>query len=432
MTKTFEQRVAYERLHNGMDVYLLRASSADVVVVEFAFSGVVEAGYDVPLIVSLLEQLLPGSTKERSRNTLLESIDRFGAHLSVHTDDSHLLVSISCRRAVLSDMLRIAIEVLVQSTLPMGEFGEAVTQVHTALSHAREHTRARAQEVLLHQLYRKGHPHWSPDIASLVRMLPRVTRSEVATFHKKTLTSVGSTLCIVGDIDTEATLHLVREVCALLPLQTPYASTTLHVDNVVDTNETPDHIISLRDKINVDTYLAIPTLLTRENDAYHALLVGVRVLGGSPNSRLFHTLRTRQSLTYGAYASMQGLSDGYPGYLMANAIFPHDVFKRALPVFREVVRTFIEKGITSKELSARKEEMRGKHAVGLSTTTGLSAALTATVLYGRPVSYLDEYLERVDALTVREVNQAITEYLPYDRAVTVAAGAIDHEGNPLA
>jgi zinc protease len=432
MAKTFEQRVVYERLLNGMDVYVLRASSPDVVIAEFAFAGGAYATYDIPLITAFIEHMLPGSTKEHSRTTLLESVDRLGAHISIHADDAYLHVSISCRRTVFPDVVRTVVEVLTRSIFPNNEFVEAMTQIHTSLIHARENTRARAQEVLLHRLYRKGHPHWSPDTTTLARTLPKVTRSEVVSFHKKTLTTVGSTACIVGDIDTEAVLLLLRDVCAMLPMQEPYVGTVLHADRVVETNDLPDSIIPMRDKINVDTYLAIPTLLMRESDTYHAFVIGLRVLGGSANSRLFHTLRTQQSLTYGAYASFQGHMNGYPGYLIANAIFPHDVFARALPVFRDVVRTFVEKGITQKELATRKEETRGKHAVGLSTTTGLSAALLSTVLGGKPIRYLDEYLDQIDALTLRDVNAAISEYLPYDRAVTVAAGAIDQDGKPLA
>jgi zinc protease len=285
----------------------------------------------------------------------------------------------------------------------------------------------------LHQaLFLKGHPHWSPTLRASIRELTTLTREQIVNHYRTSLTSIGATACIVGDVEVEATLFLMREVGALFPGTPPLQGKKLHVDRITPRSDYVDTtIVSLRDKINVDTFLAIPTMLTRENSAYHALSLGVAILCASTTSRLFHELRTKRSLTYGSYASLQGFASGYPGYLSAKAIFPHDVFARAVPFFRETVRSFIEKGITKEELIRRKEEVRGRYAVGLSTSAGLLNALSSTVYAGRPVQYLDEYVRIIEALTRDEVNRAIREHLDFGSALVAAAGAIDSGGSPL-
>jgi predicted Zn-dependent peptidase len=79
-----------------------------------------------------------------------------------------------------------------------------------------------------------------------------------------------------------------------------------------------------------------------------------------------------------------------------------------------------------------KEEISGRHKVGLSTTSGTADAIFAAALAGRPVSFVDQYPSIIEALSLAEVNRAIKEHIRYDLAVTAAAGAIDQAGHPLA
>jgi zinc protease len=432
MHTSIAQRVTYERLTNGCDVYILPGSTPDVVVAELSFPGGTYVAYDTPLVALVLGLLLPGSTKTQGRTEVLHALERLGAQVGVEVEDTHLTVSVSSRRSVFPAVMRIVADILTEPTFPAAELTESVTRLRSSFEQAHEQTQARAAEALHHALFRKGHPHWAPTLRASARALTTLTRAQVAGFYQSTLTSVGATVCIVGDVDVEATLFLMREVGARFPQVPPADRKKLHVDRVIPPHERPDTtIVSLRDKINVDTYLGIPTMLTREHSAYHALVLGVAILGASATSRLFHELRTKRSLTYGSYASLQGFSDGYPGFLRAKAIFPHDVFARAVPHFKDTVRSFIERGVSRDELVRRKEEMRGSYVVGLSTSAGLLSALTHAVSSGRGVQYLDEYLPTMDALTREEVNCAIREHLHYEQAVVVGAGAIDAEGKPL-
>ena len=187
----------------------------------------------------------------------------------------------------------------------------------------------------------------------------------------------------------------------------------------------------MREKMNVDTFLAIPLALTNNHGQYHALLCGTTILGASGSSRLFLSLRGRQSLTYGAYAGLAGMADGYPGYLLASAIFSNDVFAKGRTALRNEVALWAEKGVTTSELARRKEELAGKYKVGLASTRGIAGALFGSVLAGRGVEYVDKYPAIIEALTLREVNRAIKEHVHYDLAVTAAAGSIDERGKPV-
>lgn len=430
MSKSLSQRVVYERLLNGMDVYILPGSAKDVVMAELALPLGTHTVYERPYIAILLSMVFPGSTKKSTRTEVLHTIERLGGQVSARVTERQLIISIASRRQVFGEVLRVVVHTLTQPLFPPRECRESLARFRTALVQAQENTSIRAREALAHALYRKGHPHWEPGRVSQLRALPTVVRKDMVQLYHDAYTTIGASLCVVGDVDPNAIQVLVEEVCGDMP-HGKGIEPVVHPDRVVGEYQKKDHVVSIRDKINVDTFLGIPTTITRNDGAYHALMMGVAILGGSSTSRLFHTLRSRNSLTYGAYATIRGVHYGYPGYIEAHAVFPHDVFIRGLPALRQVVSDFIEGGITPKELAARKVELQGFRAVGMSTTRGLLGVLTQAVYAQQPLSYLDEYPAIIDAITRTEVHAAIKEYLLYDRAVTVAAGSIDAQGMPL-
>jgi predicted Zn-dependent peptidase len=125
------------------------------------------------------------------------------------------------------------------------------------------------------------------------------------------------------------------------------------------------------------------------------------------------------------------MRDGYPGYLSAMAIFPHDVFLRGRDALRAEVEGWVTKGVTPAEVREKKEELVGKMKVGLSTTEGICSALVDTLYAHRPVSYIDEYPQMLLAIPPREVNKAIHTHVRYDFSVTSASGSVDASGHPL-
>ncbi len=61
---------------------------------------------------------------------------------------------------------------------------------------------------------------------------------------------------------------------------------------------------------------------------------------------------------------------------------------------------------------------------GLSTTAGLADNILVTVKRGLPVAWIDQYPQKIDALTLEQVNGAIHKYLDVDKLVLLKAGTL--------
>jgi zinc protease len=430
MEQKISNRVHYERLQNGADIYMLKTASKDVVTCFLAFPGGVLATYNTQSIALLIEDMLPGGTKKKKRNTILEQFEMLGAHVSFQMDSGYTIVTLASRSEVFIDAFRLVFEVLTIPTFEESEFAEAVARLKNSLRHSLENTNTQALISLQHALYAKGHPHWSPSTKVLLKEIDTLTADAVARFYTETLTSVGAIVCIAGDIDTQKLLNPVRNSIQTLPSMVPKQAPVLHLDRVcLDSAE--DVIVSLKDKLSVDTYAGLPVTITRDHSLFEAFKMGISILGSSSNSRIFSTLRTKMNLTYDARASLVGFNDGYPGHVSASAIFPNDLFRKGRVALKETLKHFFEKGVTRTELEERKEEVSGRYKVNLSTTSGMCSMLFATVRQGKPVTYIDEYVECVQALTLREVNTAVISHTPLDLMKTASAGSVDQQGAPL-
>ncbi len=423
-------RVRYERLDNGLDVYLLPASTPDIVYTDLSLPGGVRRTYETPTVAFVTGELLPGSTEKRTRSDVLDTLDRMGASLSFSESGERHRLTLQSLRKNLAKALDVAFESILDPRVTAPEFREALLRTSESLKHELEDTDSRVEEELTQALYKKGHPHWMPRIKDLMRELKTLRRVDSTRFLNETVSAEGAVLTIVGDIDEDEVLRVVRRLAKRLPCVHP-REPVAHVDRT-QTTLVSDIIVPMHDKMNVDTVLRIPLSITRDHTDFIPLTVAASILGGSTTARLFHTLRTTMSLTYGAYASIGGHTDGYPGYLSASAIFPNDVFLRGREALRTVVREFVAHGVTEDELSRKKAEVAGRHKVSLSTVRTLSQILTSTVLSKHDPSFIDEYPKIVEHLTLRDINDAITRHLDYTLAVCAAAGAIDREGAPLA
>jgi len=425
------KHITYERTKQGTDIYLLPTQLRDIVIAHIALPGGIHRTGNTEALAMLLSGMMPSGTRGMSRNAVRERIEDLGAQVSVHEGSEHLFLKVIARKKVFGEVLDLLLQVVIAPRFNTREYTETLTRLDTALLNDQEDTHAQAAVARSHALYRRGHPHWILPPEEARAQLKQVSLDEVRAFHHKTLSAVGAVVVVCGDIAVSTLRTMLEDLCAQLPAERPSRVVDVHIDKT-RAPDTADIVIPMADKMNVDTLLAVPLSITRDHDDYHPLATGVYTLGGSPTSRLFMSLRNRQSLTYGAYASLGGLENGYPGYLSARAIFPHNVFLRGRDALRIEVAKWTEKGITARELDACKEELAGKHKVGLSTTSGRASALLGTILNGKTPDHLDEYPNTIQALTRAEVNRAIKEHVSYDLAITAAAGSVSPDGTPLA
>lgn len=431
MNTQLAQNVTYERMQNGADVYLLRTNTKDLVLATVLLPGGRLSVYEKQSLALLLPDLFPYGTAGSTKQDVKEQFALLGAHVSLSVTDEYVMIRCTARKDTVLNVLELLCTVLQDASVPQAAFKKAQTRARNKLRNLEEDTHTRARTALVQRLYKKGHPLWTPSLEALQTEVVDVLKKDHTAMHRRMYTGTGAMVTLVGDVHVKRMQERLYRIVNTLPQERPQYEPNISLRKLHTTS--PTHtVVSLKDKMNIDTVAGIPLLLPQDNEEqFLTLALSVHILGGSSTSRLFNTLRTRESLTYGAYASLEGYTNQYPGYLRVASIFPQTVFTKGRESLLRVLEHFTQKGVTQKELTEHVTQVCSAYVVNLTATQNISTLLTGTLVKNRPLSYIDEYPTLLKSISLRDMNAVIKTHLDFNTVKTAAAGSVDKNGKTI-
>jgi predicted Zn-dependent peptidase len=256
-------------------------------------------------------------------------------------------------------------------------------------------------------LYRSGHPNHTLHPHDALELLQGYRVADVVAFHQRRFAPSDAIIAFCGDVQHDLATDLVAQSLtgwSQLPRpDAPIYSGTLTVPAV-------DHVV-VPDKSNTDVRLGHALSVLRQDDDYVALYAGNYVLGGNFSARLMSEIRDRMGLTYGIWSSLAGVTRIHSGHWVVGVTLSGENVGAGIDATRHEMERFVAQGITADELAEKQTTITGSFKVGLATTGGLASALLYNAERGFDVDYLDHFPVVVEALQVREVNEAIRSHL---------------------
>jgi predicted Zn-dependent peptidase len=161
--------------------------------------------------------------------------------------------------------------------------------------------------------------------------------------------------------------------------------------------------------------------IPRDDDRRFALRVLDNILGGSSSSRLFQEVREKRGLAYSVY-SFQSLyaATGQVGLYLGTR--PDNV-ATAMEIVATELERFRREPATAEELERSKENVKGRLVLALESTTARMNRLGSSVLAGLPLLSVDEMVERIDAVTVADLEELAAELYAPEQLSAAGIGA---------
>ena len=183
----------------------------------------------------------------------------------------------------------------------------------------------------------------------------------------------------------------------------------------------------MEEKTSATQRIALTTGLRRTDENYLALSIGNSIFGmGGFSARLMSIIRDDEGLTYGINSFLQG--DTFAdGQFAISGTFSPDLLAKGLNSTQREFKRWVNDGVTEEELKAAKTRAIGGYKVGLSTTSGMASSIHSITQRGYKPSYMDEYPEMINAITLEQVNSAIKKYIDPDKAIIVVAGTVTED-----
>jgi zinc protease len=225
-------------------------------------------------------------------------------------------------------------------------------------------------------------------------------------------------LVLVGDFDPEGVIPQLEEIVAGWTSDVPYRRISDQVHAVPGTRQE----IRTADKANA-VYMAAHTFkMTDTSPDYLALLVGNYILGGHTGARLWNRLREKEGISYNVNSNFTAFSQDPYAVFSVQAICNPANINRADKSVLDVLDRTLKEGFSEKELAdAKKANLQGLQ-VALGSDGYVATCLSNYLHLNRTFDYVAELEKKISALTVADVNRAMTKYLSCDKLVTVRAG----------
>jgi zinc protease len=412
---------AHRRQVAGLDVISLPTSLKNVVVLR----GTLAAGdvFNPPgnsAVADLTAALLDKGTIARDQFAVAELLEQRGATMAFSAGTHTLSFSAKCLRPDLPLVVSLLAEQLRTPRFDPVELAKVKQQLAGAYRQRLEDTDARAAAAFARAVFPTGHPNSPPPDEKYLADLEAATLDQVKAFHAACYGPASARLVAAGDLDDPALDQALRTGFSGWTggLTLPAAARAA----VPATGRT--ETVALPGKANVSFALGQSSGLRYGEEDYLALNLGTAVLGsGFFSARLLDVVRTREGLTYGITASL-GADTYTDGVWMIQAGFAPELLEKGTESVRRELRRFCAAGVTPEELAAFKITLAGSYKVTLSTTEELAGAVLGALERGFGPEWIDDYLVRLQALSLDAVNAAIRKHLDPDRMILVRAGTL--------
>ncbi|MGI9247201.1 MAG: M16 family metallopeptidase, partial [Steroidobacteraceae bacterium] len=409
---------------DGIDVVVLGTNARDVV----TLVGSLPAGddrnpADNVALATLTGAMLDKGTTRQDKFAIAQKLGNVGATLGFSVGSSALQFSGKSLRNDLPLLLSLLAEQLRMPAFSEQEFAKLKKQLTGSIQQQLEDTDFRADDDFSRAIYPPGHPNRQPTPREVIAAIERATVADVRRFHEQYYGPVGMRLVLVGDVDPKAAQAAVEKSFR----GWNGGSAAPAVERAAELSAPAVQTIYMPDKTNVSIVLGQPTRLRYADPDAIALRVGTRILGSGFMGRLMANVRDKEGLTYGIGSTVS--NDVYTdGDWRIDANFAPDLLDKGIASTRRQLDDWYANGVTAAELERAKTEVAGTYKVRLATTGGMAGTILSVLNAGMPLSFVDEYPQRVAALTLDDVNGAIRRHLDPSKMVLVQAGTVAGAG----
>lgn len=253
-----------------------------------------------------------------------------------------------------------------------------------------------------------GHPYGR---SATVDSMENITREDLLKFFRAHYGARRAVVSIIGDLSRAEAESIAQRLTEGLP-DAP-AEVSL-----------PDTAMPVRSTVRIDhpasqahIHIGVPAVRRGDPD-YIPLLVGNYILGGGGFvSRLMKEVREKRGYAYSVYSYFQPLKQ--PGPFQIGLQTKREQAGEALKVVEEVLAEFLARGPTEVELKAARRNLADGFPLRIDSNRKLLEYLSVIGFYGLPLSYLDDFPRKVEAVTVADIRAAFARHVKPEHFVTV-------------
>lgn len=402
---------AYQKINlpNGLTVYLMEQHEVPVISV----SIIVPAGaiYDGSKsgLASLTASGLKYGTKNYTKTKIEQDLDFVGASLNAYANKESAGLSSKFASKDAEQVLLILKDVLINPVFDEEEFEKERKRVLSGLDQAKLSPRN-----VINSYWDKfifGNHVYANSVSGSPATVSKFSIDDLKNFYKTNYGPQGSAIALVGDFNSG---KMKEQIKALFGTWKKSASSSKSlVSQDIKTISSARVLLVNKEDARETTFFIGGLGVRRNNPDFVAIEVVNTVFGGRFTSWLNDELRVNSGLTYGARSAFTPLLNS--GTFAISTFTATKTTKATIDKALEVLDSLHKNGIDEKTLTSAKNYVKGQFPPRYETSAQLANLLTQMFWYGFNESYINNFQNNVDGLTIEKSREIINKYFPKDK-----------------
>src|ERR1700686_549414 len=360
-------------------------------------------------ISHFIEHMVFKGTKHRSAEDIARQVDSIGGNMDAFTAKECICFNVK----ILDEHLPIAMDVLCDLVLNPTFDAQDITRERGVILEEIKMDED-SSDYLVHEIFTqnfwKDHALGKP-ILGTKDSVKSFERDPVLTFYDQRFTPANLIICAAGNLQHDPFEELVaKHFQHMKPVKNGFHSPQPKI--------VPRIIMRNKKSLEqVQICVGVPSHPIA-HERRHASYILNTLLGGGMRSRLFQNIRERQGLAYSIYSDLNPYRDTgtmcvYAGTSRESAI---KVVECVVEEFRNLKTT----PVPEEELRRSKDQLKGSLMLSLESSTARMSNLARQEMYYDHFYGLDELIERIEAVTIEDLQQTAEEFFRTEQiAVTI-------------
>lgn len=361
---------------------------------------------------SMAGSLLKTGTKNRSKAQIDEEIDFIGASLNTFARGMYG----SSLKKHSGKLLDIFTDVLYNPSFPQEEFDKYIKQARSGLASAKTSPESMVSNTASVLNFGSKHPYGE---IQQEKHLDAMTLQTLKNYYKTFFRPNNAYLIIVGDITPAEAKKTAKKYFGKWKKGYVPEYKSEYIDA-----PSKNRVALINKDGAVQSVIRVTypiDLKPGDEDVLKARVMNSALGGGVFSGRLMQNLREDKAYTYGARSSIN--ANQTRGSFAAYASVRNEVTDSSVQEFMYELRRMSTEPISKSDLAKIKASLAGSFARSLESPQTIARFAMNTFKYDLPKDYYNTYLQRLDAITIDDVNEMVAKYIRPENANIVIAGA---------
>ena len=377
------------KLKNGLTVIMVENHKLPRVSANLTIDNLPRFEGEKAGVSSMMGSLLGRGTTNISKDNFNERVDYLGANISFSSRGGYA----TSLTIYFNEILELMADGVKNAVFTQEEFDKEVEITLDGIKSNEKNVASIARRVENALTYGKDHPYGEFITKESVK---RITLDDVKKEYGSYFRPNNAYLVIIGDIKPRKVKKTIKKLFGDWEAGVIPSFTMPGVNNVATTD------------------------LALGDEDYFAALLANQILGVGGTARLFQNLREDKAYTYGSYSRIS--QNRYVGKFAAKASVRNMVTDSSVVEIMKEINLIRYKKVSEQELKDAKAKYIGNFVINVQKPRTAARYALNKEIYNLSEDFYEKYLEKINAVTVDDVQNAAIKYFKGDKARIVITG----------